>query len=63
MEAEKEKTTQIAGIQVEGTFNAQRFFDTLAAMLSHEYGMTITVKVKVEEKDEESTQEEMMKVV
>ena len=43
MEAAREKTTQIAGVQVEGTFNAQRFFDTLAAILSRKYGVTITV--------------------
>ncbi len=61
MGAKKEKTTPIAGVQVEGTFNAQQFFDTLASILSREYNMTITVKVK--ENDEESTQEEIQKVV
>lgn len=51
MGAEKEKTTQIAGVQVKGTFNAQRFFDTLAALLSRREGVTITVKVT--KKDEQ----------
>lgn len=51
MGAEKEQTTQIAGVQVEGTFNVQRFFDTLAALLSRREGVTITVKVT--KKDEQ----------
>lgn len=59
MEVAKEKTTQIAGIQVEGTFNAQRFFDTLAAILSRKYGVTITVKVSRKE-DEELEQEKQV---
>ncbi|MEY8330899.1 hypothetical protein AALB81_16520 [Lachnospiraceae bacterium 48-33] len=59
MEAVGEKTTQIAGVQVEGTFNAQRFFDTLAAILSREYGVAITVKVSRRE-DEELEQEKQV---
>ncbi len=56
MEAAREKTTQIAGVQVEGTFNAQRFFDTLAAILSRKYGVTITVKVS--RKEDEGLEQE-----
>ena len=56
MEAAREKTTQIAGVQVEGTFNAQRFFDTLAAILSRKYGVSITVKVS--RKEDEGLEQE-----
>lgn len=51
MRAEKEQATQIAGVQVQGTFDAQKFFDTLAAILSRQKGVTITVKVT--KKDEQ----------
>lgn len=37
-----------AGIQVEGTFNAQRFFETLALILSRKENLSITVKVHEE---------------
>ncbi len=59
MEVAREKTTQTAGVQVEGSFNAQRFFDTLAAILSREYGVSITVKVSRRE-DEELKQEQVV---
>lgn len=59
MGAEKEKTTQISGVQVEGSFNAQRFFDTLAAILSREYGVSITVKVS-RRGDEKLEQEQVV---
>lgn len=55
----KEKITQTAGIHVEGTFNAQRFFDTLAAILSRKYGVSITVKVSGKE-DEGLEQEKQV---
>jgi hypothetical protein len=34
-----------AGVQVEGTFNAKRFFETLAMILSRKENLSITVKV------------------
>lgn len=52
MEAVEEKTTQIAGVRVNGTFDVQRFFDTLAVILSREYGMAITVRVLIRENEE-----------
>lgn len=59
MEAVGEKTTQIEGVQVQGVFDAQRFFDTLVAILSREYGVAITVKVSRRE-DEELEQEKQV---
>lgn len=44
MGAEKEKVQPV----ITGTFPAQRFFDTLAAILSRRENVTITVKVKQE---------------
>ena len=40
-----------AGVQVEGTFNAKRFFETLAMILSRKENLSITVTVH-EEKEE-----------
>ena len=40
-----------AGVQVEGTFNVQRFFETLAMILSRKENLSITVTVN-EEKEE-----------
>ena len=34
-----------AGVQVEGTFNAKRFFETLALILSRKENVSITVTV------------------
>lgn len=34
-----------AGVQVEGTFNAKRFFETLAMILSRKENVSITVTV------------------
>lgn len=34
-----------AGVQVEGTFNAKRFFETLALILSRKENLSITVTV------------------
>ena len=59
MEVMGEKTTQIAGVQVKGTFDVQRFFDTLEAILSRKYGVSITVKVSIRE-DEELEQEKQV---
>ncbi|MEY8517229.1 hypothetical protein AALC25_09925 [Lachnospiraceae bacterium 29-84] len=41
-----------AGVQVEGTFNAKRFFETLAMILSQKENLSITVTVHEEEKEE-----------
>lgn len=38
----------MAGIQVEGTFNVKRFFETLALILSRKENMSITVTVHEE---------------
>jgi|GEM_PF-874315 hypothetical protein len=43
----------IPGVQVEGTFNAQRFFDTLAMLISNREGVQVTVKVTQEPKEKE----------
>lgn len=40
-----------AGVQVEGTFNAKRFYETLALILSQKENLSITVTVH-EEKEE-----------
>lgn len=44
MEAKKEKVQPV----IAGTFPAQRFFDTLAAILSRRENVTITVTVTQE---------------
>ncbi len=59
MKADKEKTTQIAGVQVKGVFDVQRFYDTLAMILSKKYGVKITVKVSRKE-DERLEQEKQV---
>lgn len=43
-----------AGVQVEGTFNVKRFFETLAMILSRKENLSITVTVH--EKKEEPQQ-------
>ena len=45
----------IPGVQVEGTFNAQRFFDTLAMLISNREGVQVTVTVTQEPKENEKT--------
>lgn len=40
-----------AGVKVEGTFNAKRFYETLALILSQKENLSITVTVH-EEKEE-----------
>ena len=37
---------EVAQMEVQGTFNAQRFFDTLAMIISKREGVKITVTVK-----------------
>ena len=34
-----------AGVQVEGTFNAKRFFETLALIISRKENLSVTVTV------------------
>ena len=41
-------------MEVQGKFNAQRFFDTLALILSEREKVKITVKVTQREKKEET---------
>lgn len=45
---------EVAAVEVKGTFNAQRFFDTLALILSERENVKITVKVTQREKKEET---------
>ena len=42
-------------MEVKGTFNVQRFFETLALILSERENAKITVKVTQREKKEEAT--------
>lgn len=42
-----------AGVQVEGTFNVKRFFETLAMILSQKEHLSITVTVHEEERQQE----------
>lgn len=37
-----------AGVQVEGTFNAKRFFETLALIISRKENLSVTVTVHEE---------------
>ncbi len=43
--AHMEEGIAAAGVQVEGTFNVKRFFDTLALILSQKNNVKITVTV------------------
>lgn len=38
----------VAGVQVEGTFNAKRFFETLALIISRKENLSVTVTVHEE---------------
>jgi len=42
----------VAAVEIKGTFNAQRFFDTLALILSEREHAKITVKVTQRDKEE-----------
>jgi hypothetical protein len=46
--ARMEEGIAAAGVQVEGTFNAKRFFETLAMILSRKENLSITVTVHEE---------------
>ena len=51
-----ERKAEVVAVEVKGTFNAQRFFDTLALILSERENAKITVKVtQQQEKQEEAT--------
>ena len=45
---------EVAAVEVKGTFNVQRFFETLALILSERENAKITVKVTQQEKKEEA---------
>ncbi|MCM1579657.1 MAG: hypothetical protein NC078_12760 [Ruminococcus sp.] len=47
-----EERLAAAGVQVEGTFNAKRFFETLAMILSRKENLSITVTVHEEGKQQ-----------
>ena len=40
-------------MEIQGTFNAVRFYETLAAILSKKHGVEITVKVNEKPKEKE----------
>lgn len=42
-------------METQGTFNAVRFYETLAAILSKKHAVEITVKVKEKPKEKEET--------
>lgn len=46
--AQMKERLAAAGVQVEGTFNAKRFFETLALILSRKENVSITVTVHEE---------------
>lgn len=45
------KEIAATGVQVEGTFNVRRFFETLAMILSQKENLSITVTVYEEEEE------------
>lgn len=45
-------------MEVQGTFNAQRFFETLALIISQREGMKVTVTVTQPEPEKKSSQRE-----
>ena len=49
-----ERKAEVAAVEVKGTFNVQRFFETLALILSERENAKITVKVTQQEKKEEA---------
>lgn len=42
-------------MEVQGSFNAQHFFNTLALIISNKENVIVTVKVTQEEKEEQQT--------
>lgn len=51
-----EGSREMDGVKVTGTFNANAFFQTLAAILSRKYGKEITVTVTPPAQDERETE-------
>jgi hypothetical protein len=39
-------------MEIQGTFNAQRFYETLALIISQREGITVTVKVTPQQQEE-----------
>ena len=54
-----EERLRAAGVKVEGTFDVQRFFGTLARILSARENMNITVKVLPNEGGNETEEKEV----
>lgn len=44
----------MAAVEVKGTFDAQRFFDTLALIISKKENVKVTIKVQQEEKEKKA---------
>jgi len=49
------KEEKVQPVVIQGEFPAQRFFDTLAAILSRRENMTITVTVTKEDEQQQKT--------
>lgn len=47
------KRLQEQGVKVQGTFDVEKFYKTLAMILSNKMGMCITVKVSPKAEEEE----------
>ena len=47
---------EVAAVEVKGTFNAQRFFETLALILSERENAKITVKVTQQQEKKKEAQ-------
>lgn len=45
-------------MEVQGTFNAQRFFDTLAMIISQREGVKVTVTVTVKQPEPEEKKQQ-----
>lgn len=48
----------MAAVEVQGKFDAQRFFDTLALIISKKENVKITVKVTLREETETAAEEQ-----
>ena len=63
IQQERQRTTpqpqtaqEVAGMEVQGTFNAQRFFETLALIISQREGVKVTVTVTQPEPEKKEKQ-------
>ncbi|MDE7426114.1 MAG: hypothetical protein K2N51_20850 [Lachnospiraceae bacterium] len=45
---------QIEGVKIEGTFDVERWFQTIANLISQREGVQVTVKVTPKDKDKKS---------